>query len=72
MARINSTTVSLTERELEKLVGLYRISFGSYANPDKTQIKLDKALGRIKAQQEQEQRLRTREALERADEEATR
>ncbi len=49
----NSTTVSLTQDELEKLKDLYQISFGSYYNPDKTQKKLDKALGRIASQQEQ-------------------
>lgn len=52
--RINSTTVSLTKDELERLDGLYRISFGSYANPDKTQQKIAKALKRIKHQQEAE------------------
>lgn len=51
-ARVNSTTVSLTEQELERLNDLYRISFGSYYNPDRTQVKLGKALDRIKTQQE--------------------
>ena len=50
-ARKNSTTVSLTESELEKLDSLYRLAWGSY-NPDRTQVKLAKALKRIKYQQE--------------------
>lgn len=47
--RKNSTTVSLTEAELEKLESLYRVAWGTY-NPDKTQRKLAKALERIKEQ----------------------
>lgn len=50
-ARKNSTTVSLTEDELEKLGALYRVAWGTY-NPDRTQKKLEKALDRIKTQQE--------------------
>lgn len=49
-ARKNSTTVSLTEDELEKLDSLYRLAWGTY-NPDRTQQKLGKALQRIKDQQ---------------------
>lgn len=51
-ARKNSTTVSLTEEELEKLDSLYRVAWGSNYNPDRTQKKLAKALDRIKTQQE--------------------
>lgn len=49
--RKNSTTVSLTEDELDKLDALYRVAWGSY-NPDRTQKKLAKALDRIKTQQQ--------------------
>jgi hypothetical protein len=51
-ARVNSTTVSLTEDELEKLDALYRVAWGSSYNPDRTQRKIAKALDRIKTQQE--------------------
>lgn len=51
-ARKNSTTISLTKDELEKLDGLYRLAWGSY-NPDKTQRKLAKALERIDNQQKE-------------------
>lgn len=51
MARKNSTSVSLTEDELEKLDALYRAAWGSNYNPDKTQKKLGRALERIKNQQ---------------------
>jgi hypothetical protein len=51
-ARKNSTTVSLTEDELVKLDALYRVAWGSSYNPDRTQKKLEKALDRIKTQQE--------------------
>jgi hypothetical protein len=47
----NSTSVSLTEDELEKLDALYRVAWGSNYNPDKTQKKLGRALERIKNQQ---------------------
>lgn len=50
-ARINSTTVSLTADELEKLEALYRVAWGSSYNPDKTQRKLAKGIDRIKDQQ---------------------
>lgn len=50
-ARINSTVVSLTEDELDKLEALYRVAWGSNYNPDRTQKKLGKALQRIKDQQ---------------------
>jgi hypothetical protein len=56
-ARVNSTTVSLTEAELEKLDALYRVAWGS-GIPDKTQRKLAKALKRIKNQQEAAERRR--------------
>lgn len=49
--RVNSTAVSLTEGELEKLEALYRVAWGSSYNPDRTQKKLAKALERIKNQQ---------------------
>lgn len=51
-ARINSTTVSLTYDELDKLDALYRVAWGSTYNPDRTQKKLAKAIDRIKTQQE--------------------
>lgn len=51
-ARVNSTTVSLTEDELIKLDSLYRMAWGSSFNPDRTQKKLAKALDRIETQQE--------------------
>ena len=51
-ARKNSTTVSLTYDELEKLDALYRVAWGSNYNPDRTQKKLAKALERIENQQD--------------------
>ena len=45
-ARKGSTVVSLTKDELEKLDALYRVAWGSNYNPDKTQLKLAKALER--------------------------
>lgn len=50
--RKNSTTVSLTREELEKLESLYSFAWGSSYNPDKTQVKLAKALERIENQKE--------------------
>jgi hypothetical protein len=57
-ARKNSTAVSLTRDELEKLDSLYRLAWGSYS-PDKTQQKLAKALARIDAQVERTKRLKS-------------
>lgn len=57
-ARKNSTTVSLTKDELEKLDSLYRLAWGSY-NPDKTQQKLAKALARIDEQVERTKSLKS-------------
>lgn len=52
-ARKNSTSVSLTYAELEKLDSLYRVAWGSNYNPDRTQKKLAKALARIESQREE-------------------
>lgn len=57
-ARKNSTTVSLTRSELEKLDALYRVAWGSNFNPDRTQQKLTKALDRIDGQLAREERLK--------------
>ena len=59
-ARKNSTTVSLTKDELEKLDALYRVAWGSSYHPDRTQLKLAKALDRIDTQVEREKNLRSR------------
>lgn len=48
--RKQSTAVSLTRDELEKLDSLYRVAWGSNYNPDRTQKKLAKALARIDQQ----------------------
>lgn len=51
-ARKNSTAVSLTHQELQRLRDLYQAAWGGYYHPDKTVDKLDKALGRISDQQQ--------------------
>lgn len=63
--RKQSTAVSLTKDELEKLDALYRVAWGSSYNPDRTQKKLAKALERIEAQEanhERQQRIRRERA----------
>lgn len=61
-ARKNSTLVSLTYDELEKLDALYSVAWGSNYNPDRTQKKLAKALERIKNQQQSTERRAIEEA----------
>ena len=57
-ARKGSTVVSLTKDELEKLDALYRVAWGSNYNPDKTQLKLAKALERCNNQIARHERIK--------------